>query len=39
MLKGVVVKKSEWFLLDDMGILFHVLKYFWKSSKLQKREE
>jgi hypothetical protein len=26
--EGVVVKKSEWFLLDDVGILFHVLNCF-----------
>jgi hypothetical protein len=36
MLKGVVVKKSEWLLLDDMGILFYVLKCFLKIAKITK---
>ena len=39
MLKGVVVKKSEWLLLDDVGIFFRVLKWLLKIAKIAKTWE
>jgi hypothetical protein len=39
MLKGVVIKKIEWLLLDDVGILFRVLKCFLKIAEIAKTWE